>query len=110
MSLQQFGDEDEAVMSTSPTSGGGEPPAAAVVAAPPPSVGLHGAVAMFDPSQDDWCEYIERLEHYFTANDIASSEKRRAILLNAVGAATYRLIRTLVAPAKVSEISFEGPL
>ncbi|CAI8031471.1 hypothetical protein GBAR_LOCUS17861, partial [Geodia barretti] len=59
MSLQQFGDEDEAVMSTSPTSGGGEPPAAAVVAAPPPSVGLHGAVAMFDPSQDDWCEYIE---------------------------------------------------
>ena len=95
-------------MSTSPTSGGGEPPAAAVVAAPPPSVGLHGTVAMFDPSQDDWCEYIERLEHYFTANDIASSEKRRAILLNAVGAATYRLIRTLVAPAKVSEISFDN--
>ena len=48
------------------------------------------------------------MEHYFTANDIASSEKRRAILLNAVGATTYRLIRTLVAPAKVSEISFDN--
>ena len=47
-SLQQFSDEDEAVMSTSTTSEGG---AAAVVAAPPPSVGLHGAVAMFDLSQ-----------------------------------------------------------
>jgi hypothetical protein len=62
---------------------------------------------MFNPSQDDWCEYIERLEHYFTANDIASSEKRRTILLNAVGASTYRLIRTLVAPANLSEISFD---
>ena len=41
-SLQQFSDEDEAVISTSTTSGGG---AAAVVAAPPPSVGLHGAIA-----------------------------------------------------------------
>ena len=68
------------------------PPAAAVSAG---SLGLYGTVAMFDPKQDDWCEYIERLEHYFSANDIVSSEKRRAILLTAVGASTYRLIRTL---------------
>ena len=50
--------------------------------------------------------YIERLEHYFSANDIASPAKRRGILLTAVGASTYRLIRTLVSPAKVSEVSF----
>ena len=79
------------------------PPAAAVSAG---SLGFYGTVATFDPKQDDWCEYIERLEHYFSANDIVSSEKRRAILLTAVGASTYRLIRTLVSPANLSEVSF----
>ena len=81
--------------------------AVAVAAAPRPAVGLHGFVAAFDPNQEDWSEYTERLEHYFTANEIDSEEKRRAILLNAVGASTYRLIRTLVSPAKVTEVSFD---
>lgn len=42
-----------------------------------------------------WCrrcfqsEYIVKLEHYFAVNDIASSNKRRAILLTVVGGATY---------------------
>ena len=95
-------------MSTT-SEGGGEsaPSAAAVVPAGLPlSIGLQGAVATFDPTQDDWCKYVERLEHYFTANDIVSVEKRRSILLYAVWASTYRLIRTLVSPAKVSEVSF----
>ena len=64
----------------SPTSeGGGEsaPSAAAVVPAGlPPSIGLQGTIATFDPMQDDWCKYVERLQHYFTANDIVSVEKR----------------------------------
>lgn len=82
--------------------------AAPAVAAPGPvpTAGLHGGVTPFDPNQDDWCEYIERLEHYYTANDIDSVEKRRAILFNAVGASTYRLIRTLVSPSKVTDLSF----
>ena len=92
---------------TSTAGGEGEPPAApaaAAVSAGP--LGLYGVVATFDPNKDDWCEYIERLEHYFSANDIASPAKRRAILLTAVGASTYRLIRTLVSPTQVSEVSF----
>ena len=80
---------------------GAPAPAAAVL---PPAIGLHGAVVAFNPDQEDWSEYVERLEHYFTANDIVSSDKRRAILLNAVGASTYRLIR---APAKVTDFSFQ---
>ena len=35
------------------------------------------------------------LKHYFTTNDIISVVKRRLILLSAVGASTYRLIRML---------------
>ena len=75
-------------MPISPDQEDGEivaPPAAAARHA----AGLHGFVAAFDPSQDDWGEYVECLEHYFTANDIDSEDKRRAILLNAVGASTY---------------------
>ena len=92
-------------MSTPPPSEGGAA-IAPVAAAPHPTVGLHGTVAAFDPAQEDWSEYIERIEHYFTANGIVEEDKRRAILLNAVGASTYRLIKTLVSPTKVSDISF----
>ena len=59
-------------------------------------VGLHGAVVPFNHDQDDSSElYVERLE--LAASDIVSVNKRRTILLSAVGPSTYRLIRTLVA-------------
>ena len=45
------------------------------------AVGLHGVVGPFDPSQEEWCEYTERLSHYFVANDIVGEEVRRAVLL-----------------------------
>ena len=60
---------------------GGAAPAA--VAVPPTTVGLHGAVTAFDPAVEEWMEYVERLSHYFEANDITSEGKKRAILLNA---------------------------
>ena len=94
-------------MPTSPEPEGVAGPPAPAVAAPRQAVGLHGTVAAFDVAQDEWCDYIEHLEHYFTANDIREEDKRRAILLNAVGASTYRLIRTLVSPDKVTDVSFE---
>ena len=66
-----------------------EDPAAEVAAAPPrQAAGLHGFVASFEEGQEEWSEYVERLDHYFVANDIDSDAKRKAILLNAVGAQT----------------------
>lgn len=70
-------------------------------------MGLHGTVIPFDATQEEWSEYAERLEHYFTANDITSEAKRRAILLNAVGPTMYRLIKMLVSPYKVTDLTFE---
>ena len=67
---------------------------------------LHGKVGEFDSAQEDWTSYIERLEQYFAANDIAD-EKRRAILLTVSGPSTYKVIRNLVAPAKPTDKSFE---
>ena len=94
---------------SNPEEGAGD---AAGDAAPAPvtvshAVGLHGAAVAFDPAQENWSEYVERLQHYFTANDIVSDEKRKVILLNAVGPSTYRLIRTLVSPSKVTDFTFK---
>ena len=85
-------------------SGGVRAPAPVV--APAVSLGLHGAIVPFNPDLDDWSEYVKRLGHYFSANDIVSSDKQRTILLSAVGALTYRLIRTLVSPDKVTDFTF----
>ena len=55
---------------------------------------------------EDWSQYIERMEHYFVANDINDAEKKKAILLSACGGATYKLMCDLLAPAKPGEKTF----
>ncbi len=54
-----------------------------------------------------WVEYTERLEQYFIANGITEAAKKRAVLLAVVGVESYHLIRSLAAPTKPSEKSFE---
>ena len=85
--LLQIGDKEE--LNANPTRGRGGSRSSSTPVVMPQAVGLHGAVIAFDPAKENWSEYVERLEHYFTTNDIVSNEKRRAILLNAVGASTY---------------------
>ena len=67
----------------------------------------HGRIGEFNRGEEDWTAYCERLEQYFLANDVASAEKQRAILLSVCGAATYQLVRNLVAPDKPTDKSFE---
>ena len=75
--------------------------------------GIHAAMAVYgkineyEPTNEDWSQYAERLGHYFAANEIESGEKKRAVLLTVVGAATYKLLRSLVAPAKPGEKSYD---
>ena len=56
----------------------------------------------FQPSNEDWVSYTERLEQFFIVHGIAAdaSVKRRAMLLSFCGAMTYQLIRDLVSPNK----------
>ena len=37
----------------------------------------YGKLSEYDSSKEDWQSYIERLELYFTANDIYDDEKRK---------------------------------
>lgn len=82
------------------------PPTSTATAVSLVPVGLHGKVSAFDPRQEDWVDYVERLELYFLANDITDEVKKRAILLNAVGPATYRLVKTLAIPGKPTDLGF----
>ena len=67
---------------------------------------VHGALAAFNPREEDWSEYSERLTFYFSANGITTDAKKRAILLSCCGPATFRLLRSLVLPRALEEFSF----
>lgn len=60
----------------------------------------------FTLGQDDWETYIERLELYFVANDIAV-EKQTAVLLTKISTDTYTLVRDLCTPTKPKYKTFQ---
>ena len=68
---------------------------------------VFGKIEEFDSSQENWPQYMERLGYFFNANDIESAEKKRAVLLTVIGAATYKLLRSLVAPSKPGEKTYQ---
>ena len=71
----------------------------------------YGCLEKFLPESDSISSYLERVDLYFKANGIAE-DKQVPILLSSIGAATYALLRDLVAPEapgtltlkKVSEV------
>ena len=62
----------------------------------------------FQPSNEDWVSYTERLEQFFIVHGIAAdaSVKRRAMLLSFCGATTHQLMRDLVSPNKPTTKSY----
>ena len=68
---------------------------------------VHGTLAAFNPREEDWSQYTERLSFYFTANGITGDAKKRAILLSSVGPPTFRLMRSLVLPESLDSFSYD---
>ena len=58
-------------------------------------------------AEEDWLQYCERLEFYFVANGVEDAAKKKATLLAACGASTYKLMCDLVSPAKPKDKTFE---
>ena len=56
-----------------------------------------GKINSFNPSQDEWPLYVERLGHVFVAIGI-TEEKKEAVFLSVIGASTYKLLSSLLAP------------
>ena len=71
---------------------------------------VHGTLAAFNPREEDWSEYAERLTFYFAANGITTGAKKRAILLSSMGPTTFRLMRSLVLPETLDSIAYEDPV
>ena len=57
---------------------------------------------------EDWRHDMERVNHFFGANEIIDPDKRRSIFLVFVGAKTYKLVGSLVAPEDPKDKSYEG--
>ena len=59
---------------------------------------------------EEWPQYVERLEHYLEANGItgdANAAKRHSVLLSVIGPAPYQLLRSLLAPVKSTDKTFD---
>lgn len=70
---------------------------------------VFGTISEFNPGED-WEDYCERLDQYFIANgieDTEESKRRRAVFLSVIGGRTYALLKTLLAPKKPTEKSYE---
>ena len=62
----------------------------------------------FNPAEDDWDEYAERLQMSFTVNavDDDNDDVKLAVLLTICGKKAFTLLKSLCAPAKPSEKPF----
>ena len=64
-----------------------------------------GRLSEFDPRNDSITAYVERVNLYFAANDVADG-KKVPVFLSAIGPKTYALLRSLTTPAAPAEKSF----
>lgn len=67
---------------------------------------VHGTLTAFNPKEEDWYEYSERLAFYFTANGIPTDARKQAILLSCRGLVTFQLLRNLILPRAFDDFSF----
>ncbi|KAG7487172.1 hypothetical protein JOB18_048277 [Solea senegalensis] len=66
-----------------------------------------GTLAAFDSHFQAWEECVEVMEHFFVANGISDTARKRAILLSSVGSWTYSLMRNLLSPEKPGDKSYD---
>ena len=68
---------------------------------------LFGQIKEFDEEKEQWTQYVERLGHFFMANDVESPERKRAILLTVMGPKCYKLLRSLIAPSEPNDRTYK---
>ena len=73
---------------------------------PPTHPTHYGNVTEYISTEESFDDYLERIECYFVANSISDDKIKLAIFLSVVGATTYKIISSLVAPDKPREKDF----
>ena len=64
-------------------------------------------IGIFSGEPTEWEDYVWRLENDFVVHDIKTEAKKRAVLLSECGVATYKLIKSLIAPQKSSDLEYK---
>jgi hypothetical protein len=54
-----------------------------------------GKIAVFDETQESWETYVERVQHFFAANDV-NDNHQVPTLLSLIGSNTYSLLKDLL--------------
>ena len=67
---------------------------------------LLGSIGTFDSRVEDFEAYIERIRHYYTANDI-KPEKHASVLLTLIGPKGFTLASNILAPKSLSSVTFQ---
>ena len=63
-----------------------------------------GKTSPFNPKEEEWTQYIERLQHFFAANGHTEAAKKKSILLTAIGPTAYKILSSLTSPAKPGDM------
>ena len=63
---------------------------------------VYGKIEEFNAEREAWDDYIDKLDNYFSANDINDEKKQAAIFLTVIGSETYSLLKNLLAPDKLT--------
>ncbi|KRX72206.1 hypothetical protein T06_255, partial [Trichinella sp. T6] len=67
-----------------------------------------GHIEEFDTSNPkEWNSYASRLMFYLEANKVSADADKRAVLLSSCGSALFKLVKSLLSPAKPVERSFD---
>jgi hypothetical protein len=69
------------------------------------AISVIGTLPEFNPEEQDTASYLEKVELFFEANNIAE-EKKVAVFLTAAGQKTYEILRHHSAPKLPREKSF----
>ena len=64
-------------------------------------------IGEFEEGKEDWQQYVERLGHFFAANGITEENKKHSVFLSIMGPNVYKLLRSLISPAKPGDKSFQ---
>ncbi|XP_037502268.1 uncharacterized protein LOC119376549 [Rhipicephalus sanguineus] len=65
-----------------------------------------GKIEEFDAKVQTFDSYLERFEHFVSANDIAQ-EKKLSVFLTVIGAEAYEVLKNLVVPSLPGEKTFD---
>ena len=69
---------------------------------------LFGQIGEFVSEEEEWLQYVERLEHYLCANTIDGEDWRHAVFLSTIGLKVYKLLCSLLSPVKPGDIAFKA--